>query len=48
MEEFFKDYRLRELFLFFADDIRAQGYTISEKRGKKGPLNKDEQDKIII
>lgn len=48
MEEFFKDLRLRELFLFFADDIKAQGYTASEKRGKKGPLSKEQQNNMNI
>lgn len=48
MEEFFKDLRLRELFLFFADDIKAQGYTVSEKRGKKGPISKEQQNNMNI
>ncbi len=41
MEEFFHDSRNRELFLFFADDIKAQGHSVSEKRGKKGPITKE-------
>ena len=48
MEEFFKDSRLRELFLFFSDDIKAQGYTVSEKRGKKGPISKEQQNNMNI
>ena len=48
MEEFFKDLRLRELFLFFADDIKAQGYTVSENRGKKGPISKEQQNNMNI
>jgi hypothetical protein len=47
MEEFFRDHRLRELFLYFADDIKAQGHTISEKRGSKGPCSKDEKDLVM-
>ncbi len=38
MEEFFQDYRLWELFLYFSDEIKAKGHTISDKRGKKGPI----------
>ena len=47
MEEFFKDSRLRDLFLYFSDDIKAQGHTIKEGRGKKGPISKDKQDEIM-
>jgi hypothetical protein len=47
MEEFFKDNRLRDLFLYFSDDIKAQGHTIKEGRGKKGPISKDKQVEIM-
>jgi hypothetical protein len=48
MEEFFQDSRLGELFLYFSDEIKALGHTISEKRGKKGPISKDQLDNINI
>lgn len=47
MEEFFKDSRLRDLFLYFSDDIKAQGHTIKEGRSKKGPISKDKEVEIM-
>lgn len=48
MEEFFKDPRLRELFLFFSDEIKAKGSTISENRCSMGSIAKEKHDEINI